>query len=102
MLELEDDEPGDHPMEEPLMDVPPVRAELSPESPSQREDDQIKVDGEESLADIPWIEEPLTQPWVTFKAQVHQDEVQYWAAMFTWFQALHHQWERNQRERSDE
>ena len=102
MPELEDAEPRDHPMEEPLMGAPPVGAELSPESPSQWEDDRIEADGEESLVDIPWIEEPLAQPWVTFEAQVHQDEVQHWAAMFTWFWALHHQWESNQRERSDE
>ena len=59
-------------------------------------------DGEESLANIPWVEEPLTQPWVTFEAQVCQGEVQHWATMFTWFRALHHQWEKNQRERDDE
>ena len=98
MLEFEDAEPGDHPIEGLLMDVPPVEAEANPEGLPLQEDDQI----EEDLADIPWIEEPLTQPWVMFEAQVHQDEVQYWATMFTWFQALHHQWERNQRERDDE
>ena len=102
MPELEDAEPGDHPMEEPLMDVPPAEAEVNPEDLPLQEDDRTKEDKEETLADIPWIEEPLTQPWVTFEAQVCQDEVQHWAAMFTWFQALHRQWERNRKERDDE
>ena len=102
MPELEDDKSGDHPMEESLMDVPQAGAVLSPESPPQWGDDQIEVDGEESLVNIPWVGEPLSQPWVTFEARVHRDEVRYWAAMFAWFRALHHQWERSQKERRDE
>ena len=62
----------------------------------------LEEDKEGSLADIPWIEETLTQPWVRFEAQICQDEVQHWATMFTWFRAMHLQWEENQRKRGDE
>ena len=99
MLELEDADPGGHPMGGPLMDVPVARAEENPEGQPLREDDQVVEDEEESLADIPWIEGHLAQPWVTFEAQVNQDEVQHWATMFAWFQALQQQWERNWREK---
>ena len=70
MPELEDDQPGDRPMEESLMDVPQAGAALNPESLPQQEDDRVEADGEESLADIPCVGEPLSQPWVTFEAQV--------------------------------
>ena len=85
MPELEDAEPKGDLREEPLMDVPPAEAGMSLGDLPPLEDGRLKEDGEESMTDIPWIEEPLAQPWVMFEAQICQDEVQHWAAMFTWF-----------------
>ena len=102
MPELEDAEPKDNPREEPLTDVPPAEAGMSPGDLPLLEDGRFKEDKEESLADIPWIEEPLAQPWFMFEAQIRQDKVQHWATMFTWFQAMHLRWEENRRKRHDE
>ena len=44
-----------------------------------------EIIGEEPPVDIPPTEGSPALPWVCFEAQIHQDEVQYWAAMFTWF-----------------
>ena len=44
-----------------------------------------EIIGEEPPVDIPPMEGPPVLPWVHFKAQIHQDESQYWVAMFTWF-----------------
>ena len=40
---------------------------------------------EEPSVDAPLTEGPPVLPWVYFEAQIHQDEIQYWAMMFTWF-----------------
>ena len=44
-----------------------------------------EIIGEEPPVDVPSTEGPPALPWIHFKAQIHQDEIQYWAAMFTWF-----------------
>ena len=77
------------------MDVRPAKTGMNPGDLPLLEDGGFEEDGEESLADIPWIEEPLTQPWVMFEAQICQDKVQHWATMFTWFWAMHLQQERS-------
>ena len=78
--------------EEPLVDVPPAEAMMDLEGMPQLEDGGSEESREEYLVDVPLIEEPLAQPWVRFEAQILQDEVQHWAAMFTWFQAMHLCW----------
>ena len=83
------------------MDVLPVEAMMDPRGMPQLEDGRSEESREEYLADIPLIEEPLAQPLVRFEAQIHQDEVQHWATMFTWFRAMHLSWEESQR-RGDE
>ena len=102
MPELEDAKPKDDLREEPLMNVTPAKTGMDLRDLPPLEDGRFKEGKEESLADIPWIEEPLSQPWVRFEAQICQDEVQHWATMFTWFRAMHLQWEENQRKRGDE
>ena len=99
MPELEDAEPEDDLREEPLMNVPPAKTGMDLRGLPPLDDGRSREDREESLADIPWIEEPLAQPWVRFEAQIRQDEVQHWAAMFMWFWAMHLQWEENRRKR---
>ena len=49
------------------------------------EDAGSEITGEEPPVDVPLTEGPPALPWVHFKAQIHQDEIQYWVAMFTWF-----------------
>ena len=77
------------------MDVPPAEAVMDLRGIPLLKDGESEEDREESSADIPLIEEPLAQPWVMFEAQIHQDEVQHWAAMFMWFWAIHLCWEEN-------
>ena len=59
MSELEDAEPEDDPREEPLMNVPPAETGMDLRDLPPLEDGRFEEDKEESLADIPWIEEPL-------------------------------------------
>ena len=54
--------------------------------------------GEEPQADCPSIERHLVMPWVDFEAQVHQDEVWYLAAMFTWFCHMYFTWEERKKD----
>ena len=53
---------------------------------------------EEPQVDNPPAEGPLALHWVCFKAQIHQDEVWYWAAMFTWFRYMYISWEESRRD----
>ena len=75
---------------------------VDPSGMPQLEDGRSKESREEYSTDVLLIEEPLTQPWVRFEAQIHQDEVQHWATMFMWFLAMHLRWEENRGKRSDE
>ena len=60
-----------------------------------------EIIGEEPPVDIPPTEGSPALPWVCFEAQIHQDEVQYWAAMFTWFRCMHLSWEESWRKKDD-
>ena len=60
-----------------------------------------EIMGEEPPVDIPLTEGPPALPWVHFKAQICQDEIQYWVAMFTWFRYMHPSWEESQRKKDD-
>ena len=83
------------------MDVPPAEAAMDLEGMPLLEDGGPEESREEYSADIPPIGKPLAQPWVRFKAQVRQDEVQHWATIFTWFWATHLSWEERQRRKDD-
>ena len=60
-----------------------------------------KITGVEPSVDIPSAEGPPALPWVHFEAQIHEDEIQYWVAMFTWFLYMHLSWEGSQKERDN-
>ena len=60
-----------------------------------------EIMGEEPSVDVPSTEGPPALPWVCFEAQVCQDEIQYWAAMFTWFRHMHLIWEESQKKRDN-
>ena len=69
--------------------------------PDLEDADSEEIIGEEPPVDVPPTEGPPTIPWVCFEAQICQDELQYWAAMFTWFQYMHLSWEESWRKRDD-
>ena len=98
MPELEGTEPEQVPGGEPPMAVATIDVEGMPELEDAGPEESI----EEYLADTPLIWESLAQPLVWFEAQVCQDEVQYWAAMFTWFRVMHLSWEESRRRKGDE
>ena len=60
-----------------------------------------EITGEEPSMNVPLTEGPPALPWVCFKAQVHQNEIQYWDVMFTWFQYMHLSWEESWKKRDD-
>ena len=41
-----------------------------------------EITGEKPSVDVPSTEGPPALPWVCFEAQIHQAEIQHWAAMF--------------------
>ena len=84
------------------MAIPPAEVTLDLEGMPGLEDTGSEESMEEYSANVPPIGEAPTQPWVWFEAQVCQDEVQYWAAMFTWFRVMHLSWEESRRRKGDE
>ena len=75
------------------MAIPLAEGTLDLEGMPKLEDAGPEESMEDSMADALLTRGTPTQPWVHFEAQVHQDEVQYGAAMFTWFQFMHLSWE---------
>ena len=102
MLELKEAKPKGALREEPPVAFPLAEATLDLEGMPELEDAGPEESIEEYLANAPPIGESLAQPWVQFEAQVRQDEVQYWAAMFTWFRVMHLSWEESRRRKGDE
>ena len=95
MIDLEDAGTEEILGEEPPVAFPLAKGTLDLEDMPEPEDAGPEESMEESLADVPLTGGTPAQPWVCFKAQVCQDEVQYWAAMFTWFRFMHLSWEEN-------
>ena len=101
MINLEDAGPEEILGEEPSVAVPLAKGTLDLEGMPELEDAGPEESMEDSAADVPLTGGTPAQPWVHFEAQVCQDGVQYWAAMFTWFRFMHLSWEESRRWKDD-
>ena len=89
-----------------VIDGNPITAQVpvAPSIPVKEEMPDLKdASLEEPLEEEPQVDNPLTEvcpamPWVCFKAQVCQDEVQFLAAMFMWFCHMYYSWEERKKD----